>query len=63
MDLSVDFDACEERCEYYQRRYPSFGIILDDVKYPRNDKNELGKWKYGLLDISGDCFFILMKRR
>ena len=53
MDTRDDFDSCQERWEYYQKRYPELKIQIKDVK----NKNGRGVWKYGSVEISGDCFF------
>ncbi len=53
MDTRDDFDSCQERWEYYQKRYPELKIQIKDIK----NKNGRGVWKYGSVEISGDCFF------
>ncbi len=57
MAYGMDFDACEERWKYYQRRYPDFGIDLEVVRFTSNDKSKRGKWTYRTVELSGDCFF------
>lgn len=53
MESGIEYDACEERWEYYKKRYPELVICKEDVKY----QNGRGTWKYGFVELSGDCFF------
>ena len=32
MNAGTDFDSCQERWEYYQKRYPELKIQIKDVK-------------------------------
>ena len=53
MNSEIDYDSCQDRWKYYQNRYPDLRIQLEDVK----NKNGRGVWKYGSIELSGDCFF------